>query len=393
MAQIGYDHKDSGESFYIKFPFKKYPQLLSLITKQEIKDKPLIFHFNQTKSLYSLKYSMKFHNIFSYRLAENNSENLLQLLNFDLQLSTETKMIKLINFDVSPIVRICFNNISTNLPFTCAFKFGKYQASRIQKFESRDVEAVDFSKLVKSMLLHYRTGLSVSYSKDFSGNLLGVLFENSSKIKICLNKIHNYEDNLKLVTSLKTYFDIFKEFNYLFKLRLSNDFTIKKSFIRPDTNIYGNNRYLNENKNINPSRSTLYKEHHVLSGYDCHSKLLEISLLNTENSIDNGCDFIVQNVCTVRLKEIPIFKNNEVLSRLNPYFSLETLFLPNQIKLGNEFHFVRDYKKTFRYVYTAGLSLALNDYMHIDFAFYSGASHNVKIKNELLNRFRININI
>ena len=390
MAQIGYDHTDSGETFYIKYPFKKYPQLISSITNQELINKPLIFEFNQTKSLYSLKYSMKFQNIFSYRLGRQNSDDFLQLLNFNLQLATETKMIKLINFDVSPIIRLSFQNSSSTLPFTCAFKLGKYQASRTQNFESKDVESVDFSKLVKSMLMHYRTGLSLSYNKDFTGDLFGKIFENSSKIKLCFNRIHNYEDNLKLTATHKTFFDLYKEFNYFLKLRISNEFTVKRSFIRPSSNLFGSQE--KKSKNTFPN-SSIYKEHHVLSGYNCHSKLLEISLLNTENSIDNGCDFVIQNVFTTRLKEIPIFKNNEVLSRINPYFSLETLFLPNQLNSPDGFKTLKDLKKTCRYVYTAGLSIALNDYMHIDLAFYSGASENVKIKKELLNRFRININI
>jgi hypothetical protein len=244
--------------------------------------------------------------------------------------------------------------------------------------------------LVKSMLMHYRTGLSMSYNKDFTGDLFGKTFDNSSKIKLCFNRIHNYEDNLKLTATHKTFFDLYKEFNYFLKLRISNEFTVKRSFIRPSNYLFGSQASTSKNSFSN---SSIYKEHHVLSGYNCHSKLLEISLLNTENSIDNGCDFVIQNIFTTRLKEIPIFKNNEVLSRINPYFSLETLFLPNQLNSPDGFKTLKDIRKTCRYVYTAGLSIALNDYMHIDLAFYSGASENVKIKKELLNRFRININI
>ena len=74
MAQIGYDHKDSGETLYMKYPIKKYPLLIKKITGQEGINKPLIIKLDHTKSPYSLKYGAKFQNIF-YRNSVHMKKN------------------------------------------------------------------------------------------------------------------------------------------------------------------------------------------------------------------------------------------------------------------------------------------------------------------------------
>jgi hypothetical protein len=391
MAQIGYDHKDSGETLYLKYPFKKYPLLISKITGQEGINKPLIIKLDHTKSPYSLKYGAKFQNIFYYRLNHSNDKDnsLLQLLNFNLYLSQKSKLIKLVNFDVSPIIKLSMQNISSYFPFSLSFKCGTYQASRIQHFDSAEYEYYDISKVLKSMLPYFRTGVSLKHNRDFEFNFLNKKFDVMTRHIMALNRIHNYEDNLKLSTGVKIYFDIFEEVKKLFLLRVCNEFTIKKAFISPYKNLkskFGNEDSTNISKKV--------KEHHVLSGYECHSKLLEMNLLNIENVIENGSDFYLQNQITFRLKEIPYLKDNEILTRVNPYFSFETIFLPLYKKVGNkDKNYEIDFKNSFRYIYTLGLSIALNEYMHINFALYTGASENAKIKKEHLNRFRITLSL
>ena len=392
MAQIGYDHKDSGETLYMKYPIKKYPLLLKKITGQEGINKPLIIKLDHTKSPYSLKYGAKFQNIFYYRLNPANNENaLFQLLNFNLYLSQKSKLIKLVNFDVSPIIKLSMQNISSYLPFSLSLKCGRYQASRIQHFDSAEFQYYDISKVLKSMLPYFRTGVSLRHNRDFELNFFNKKFDIMTRHILAVNRIHNYEDNLKLSTGVKIYFDIFEEVRKLFLLRVCNEFTIKKAFINPNKNL--KNKMGNEDSG---NVSKRVKEHHVLSGYECHSKLLEMNLLNVENVIENGSDFYLQNQITLRLKEIPYLKDNEVLSRVNPYFSFETIFLPVYKKIGNKeknTNLEVDFKNSFRFIYTLGLSIALNEYMHINFALLTGASENAKIKKEHLNRFRITLSL
>ena len=135
-----------------------------------------------------------------------------------------------------------------------------------------------------------------------------------------------------------------------------------------------------------------YDEHHLLSRFECHSKILEMNLLNTENIIENGSDFYLQNVAKIRLKNISIFKNNEVLSRLEPYLGFETIFLPEFITTSNNKHKF-DIVNSFKFIYSIGLSLKLLENVYIDFAFYSRASNNMKIKKSLVNSFRITLSM
>jgi len=401
MAQIGYTHKDAGEVFYIKYPLKKYPKLISRLTGQSEINKPLYIKFNNTKSVYSLKYALKFTNLFYYKINESNSNKALQLINFNLILSQKNKMIKLVNFDVLPIISLSMNNESSEFPFNLSFKYGKYQASRTQHFDtSNNTIAYDFSKVLKSMLPFKRTGVRISHSKDFEFNLLGKKYvQVMTKQIAAVNRIHGYEDNLKLTSNVKLIMDFYEEFKNLFRLRLINDLTIKKSFIFPHSKKKEDPHDDTNYRKICKS----YKHHHVLSGYECHSKILEMNLLNVENVIENGSDFFMQNILTLRLKDLPYLKDKEVLSRINPYFSLETIFLPEYYKTNNNITSSSisnknkegsiDWKNSFRFIYSLGFSIAMNDYMHIDLSLYTAASHNTKIKREFLNNFRISLNM
>lgn len=390
MAQIGYDHKDSGETLYFKFPFKKYHLLIHKLTGQKDINKPLMFKLDHTKSSYGLKYGAKFQNIFYYRINPENSDKTLQLLNFNLIVSQKTKLIKLVNFDVSPIVKLSMHNVSSQFPFNLSFKFGKYQGSRIQHFDNTEQDNYDLSKVVKSLLPFYRSCLNLSHSRDFTLNFNNKPVEILTKCSCSLNRIHSYEDNIKLSTNVKIYYDIYEEFKKLFRLRICNEFSIKKSFIisnkkNKKKDFYEDSNYGNVSK--------VYKENHILSGYECHSKLLEMNLLNLDNVIDNGSNFYLQNVLTLRLKDIPSLKDKEILSRINPYFSLETIFLPIYTKGVKDKSSEIDFKNSFRYIYTLGVSLSLNDYMHINFGLYTGASNNTKIKKDLVKRFRITLSL
>jgi len=391
MAQIGYDHKDTGETFYIKFPIKKYPLFISKLTRQEEIKRPLLLNFHHTKSIYSSKYALKLNNIFYYKFHgsetvnanSNATPNIIQLLNFNLKFLHKSKLIKLVNFNIMPDVTLSMHNISSRLPFNLSLKFGKYQASRVQHFDNNEeFGSYDFSKVLKSMLPYYRTGVRLSHSDNFSMRMLNKNFNFVTKVICGLNRIHNYEDNLKLSTNLKLTFDIYEEIGKFFKIKISDDLHIKKTFISGWTD---SKNFKESKSNVNSCKE--YTEHHVLSGYECHSKLLEMNILNTENIIENGSDFYIQNISTLRLSDLPFMKENEILSRFSPYLSFESIFLPayrnNKFELNN----------SFRWIYTMGLSIAVTDYMYIDFALFTNASKNTKIKREHLNRFRINLTI
>ncbi len=382
MAKFEYSHKDSGETFTAKYPFKYYPSLISRITGQpEIPEMHLNVNFQQQRSIYSNKRQIKFQNLFFYKVGDSDKDY-LGLINLNLKFMYKCKLIKLVNFDVNPHITLQMQNLNEKLPFTASVNFGKYSASRVQHFDNNvEYGSYDLSKVLKSMLPYYRTGAKFKFSDGRSFKIRNTDIDILSKITLALNRIHGYEDNVKISTSIQTRIDLYEEFAKKFRLKISNDLNAKKAFIKA----YKLNK---PGKRNNSSSVKEYSEHHVLSGHELNSKLLEMNILNTENLINNGSDFYLQNLSTIRVSDIPKLKDHELFSKLIPYFSLESIFLPASNTNGKF-----DLKNSFKFIYTVGLSIAVAESLYIDLAFYTKASANTKIKKEHLNRFRINISV
>jgi hypothetical protein len=380
VLKLGYDNTEFDQTFYITHVNQNWHKFISKITNQFGINKKLEVQFNTTKSPYSLKYAFKFNNLFFYRINKNyNLNNFFDILSFDIEIAQKKKMIKLINFDILPVVKFSINNDSEKFPCSLDFKFGNYQASRIQYYDTN--RNYDFSKVIKSMLPYFRTGVSLNTHQSNNLNLWDRDVHLIYKASAAINRIHNYEDNIKLSTTIKTLFDLCSLYRNKFTIGFTNELIIKKSFIRENMLEF---QKLIKEENIKHSNRE-YSQHHVLSGYECHSKLVGINFLNTETLIENGSNFHIHNVSVFRLKNIP-YLSGEVLSRIEPFFGFETLFIP-EFKQQ-----IFDFKKSFRLVYSLGISLRLTDYMYVDFSIYT-SSKNTKFKKDLLNRFRINLDI
>jgi hypothetical protein len=366
--KIGYNNTESDSKFYCRYQYNKYYILLSKLTKQSNIKKPLVLDFHITKSATELKYGLNFRHFFYYNFFDKN------LWTFNLDLSTKKKMIKFVNFDILPIIKLSASN--TDIPLTLSLKHGKYQGSREQIFEN-----YDYSQVLKSMLPYHRTGLNLSHMRYYDFNFLNrdVLFIH--KYKLGYNCIHNYEDNLKTSISFKTLFDI-KEFKF-FTLGLSNEIVIKNSFINPISK-YKSSQV--NDKDFNP--------HHITSFFECRSKILGFNILNDDKTIDNGVKFYIRNNTIVKLKDIYLIKQNDLFNRLNPYMGIETLFYPIKKENGHNNNIPSlDWKNSFKFVFTAGLSIQVNNYMSVDLSFYTWAKNTPKLNKNMLNKFRVNMEI
>lgn len=369
--KLGYDNTESDQTFYVRHSNPSYKKFINLMTGQNL-NKKLEIEFNATKSSYSMKYAIDMKNIFFYQMPYYQRLSILDTLTFDFQVAQKKKAIKLIDFDILPILKFAINNESERFPFSIYFKYGHYESSRSQPYDNR--ATYDFSKIVKSMLPCKRFGVTISHVNSRDLFFLNRNFTFIYKINTSVNKMHGYEDNLKLSATLKTIFDI-HEFSKLLTLGINNQFSIKRSFIKSNIS--------NTNRN---SQNREYNESHVLSLYECHSKLIGANLLNTPYVIENGSNFYIQNILMIRAKNFPFLKDSDFFSRIEPHFGLETIFVP-------EIHKNRlQIDKSFKFIYTLGVSIKLTDYMYVDFNIYTNAI-NTKLSKDMINRFRINLDI
>ena len=92
----------------------------------------------------------------------------------------------------------------------------------------------------------------------------------------------------------------------------------------------------------------------------------------------------------MRLSNFSLLKDHDIGKLIEPFFSLETIFLPFPSTNKNISEItLKDY---FRFVFTLGLSLKISDGAYLDFMFHTGGI-NVPIKLDSINTFRLQLDI
>mgnify|MGYP006873052174 CR=1 FL=1 len=391
--QIGYEQMDNGEKIYAKIPLKFYGKFISTISKQNIPNQKSVLKFYKYSSSSGNKYALKFHNFFYFKInqeslnnhnkirsikinndkinkivKDNNKEecnnkneikNEINNINdssndniykFNLEIAKKSKIINSINFEMSPLLKISLNNL-------IKLKYGNYHGSNYQPILfnnklSNNKTQYDFSSIFPSMIPYRRFGLS------FNTSFYNTNKNNIHNLKISYNKIFDYESNIKFSNILKSNY-IFNLYNYC-NILFYNELFIKKSFV-----------FLKK-----------VKYNHLFSNYYIKSKIVDMSIEQKNNEINNGNNFFIQNVSYFRLCELPIFKHFELFKKIMPYLSFESFFIPRKSS---------NFKDFFKFIYNFGVSLQLKDNLFVDFSFFTGATKNISIKKKYINSFRIKL--
>ncbi len=121
---------------------------------------------------------------------------------------------------------------------------------------------------------------------------------------------------------------------------------------------------------------------HLFSNYHIKSKIVDMLIEQKNNEINNGNNFYIQNITSLRLSELPIIRYFDLTKKIMPYFSLESIFIPRKSS---------NFKDFFKFIYNFGISLQLKDNLFVDFSFLTGASKNISIKKKYINSFRIKL--
>ena len=396
--QIGYDQMDNGEKIYAKIPLKFYGKFISAISKQNIPNEKSVLKFYKHSSSSGNKYALKFHNFFYFKINQetlnnhnkirsikNNNDKINKIVKdnkkedsdkneiqkessnneinssslssscdniykFNLEIAKKSKIINSINFEMSTLLKVSLDNL-------IKLKYGNYHGSNYQPILfnnklSNNKTQYDFSTIFPSMIPYKRFGISFNTS-----------FYNSNKnnihnLKISYNKICDYESNIKFSNILKSNY-IFNVYNFC-KVLFYNELFIKKSFV-----FFKKVKY-----------------NHLFSNYHIKSKIVDMSIEQKNNEINNGNNFFIQNVSYFRLCELPILKHFEIFKKIMPYFSFESFFIPRKSS---------NFKDFFKFIYNFGVSLQLKDSLFVDFSFFTGATKNISIKKKYINSFRIKL--
>jgi hypothetical protein len=353
MVKITMNTDFGNNHFGISQNFRNYHHYISKLTDQTYTPTPLTLRLKMTNSTDFSKWDLRFKNLFFYNIGSN-----LWKLHFHLNFTN--KKIKYINYDVFPNCKAIFSSDTVPLKFT--LKHGQYQASRNQ-----NIVDYDFSKVIQSMLPYNKSGASLQYL--FRDNfwlgrdpvyILG-------RTKVAYNKIHNYEDNIKLSGSVKCIYEL-QRLTDLFTVQLSNQVNVKKSF-------------------LGMLDSRQFTEPHITSGYDFRSKILGFNFLERDSVIDNRIHFMAQNYFEIRLKDLWFLKSRNI-AVFEPFVGFETLFVPHYDSTGSKLL----YNYSLKFILNTGLSIRLNDALTFDISLYTYAKSTPSIKPDLVNRIRININ-
>ena len=105
--EVGYNQIDKGEKIYLKYPFKTYNTYLSKLTKQSHPTENFLIKLYTLSSAYGSKYAIKLRNFFFYNF---NNRNQNDICRFNFEISKKSKLIQMINFDISPIIKLTMNN-------------------------------------------------------------------------------------------------------------------------------------------------------------------------------------------------------------------------------------------------------------------------------------------
>ena len=390
--QIGYEQLDNGEKIYAKIPLRFYGKFISAISKQNIPNQKSVLKFYKHSSSSGNKYALKFHNFFYFKInqeslnnrnkiktiknsndkinkiikdnkKEDGDKNKIQnepinneintsssIYKFNLELAKKSKIINSINFEMSPLLKVSLNNL-------IKLKYGNYHGSNFQSILfnnklSNNKTQYDFSTIFPSMIPYQRFGLSFNTSFYNSNK------NNAHNLKISYNKIFDYESNIKFSNILKSNY-IFNVNNFC-NILFCNELFIKKSFV-----------FLKK-----------VKYNHLFSNYYIKSKIVDMSIEQKNNEINNGNNFFIQNISYFRLCELPLFKHFELFKKIMPYFSFESFFIPRKSS---------NFKDFFKFIYNFGVSLQLKDNFFVDFSFFTGATKNISIKKKYINSFRIKL--
>lgn len=392
--QLGYEQMDNGEKIYAKIPLRFYEKFISAISKQNIPNQKSVLKFYKHSSSSGNKYALKFHNFFYFKINQeslnnhnkirsiknNNDKNKIikdnkkedcnknenqnetnnneinsssscdNIYKFNLEIAKKSKIINSINFEMSPLLKVSLNNL-------IKLKYGNYHGSNYQPILfnnklSNNKTQYDFSTIFPSMIPYRRFGLcfNTSFYNDNKNN--------AHNLKISYNKIFDYESNIKFSNILKSNY-IFNVYNFC-NILFYNELFIKKSFV-----------FLKK-----------VKYNHLFSNYHIKSKIVDMSIDQKNNEINNGNNFYIQNVSYFRLCELPLFKHFELFKKIMPYFSFESFFIPRKSS---------NFKDFFKFIYNFGVSLQLKDNLFVDFSFFTGATKNISIKKKYINSFRIKL--
>lgn len=393
--QLGYEQMDNGEKIYAKIPLRFYEKFISAISKQNIPNQKSVLKFYKHSSSSGNKYALKFHNFFYFKINQeslnnhnkirsikngndkinkiikdnkkedgnknenqnetnnneiNSSSSSDNIYKFNLEIAKKSKIINSINFEMSPLLKVSLNNL-------IKLKYGNYHGSNYQPILfnnklSNNKTQYDFSTIFPSMIPYRRFGLcfNTSFYNDNKNN--------AHNLKISYNKIFDYESNIKFSNILKSNY-IFNVYNFC-NILFYNELFIKKSFV-----------FLKK-----------VKYNHLFSNYHIKSKIVDMSIEQKNNEINNGSNFFIQNVSYFRLCELPLFKHFELFKKIMPYFSFESFFIPRKSS---------NFKDFFKFIYNFGVSLQLKDNLFVDFSFFTGATKNISIKKKYINSFRIKL--
>lgn len=369
VIKLGYDNCDSENKLYASIKTMYYAELISkLLNEKKRINRPLDIQLSKTTTAQGLKYDCAIKNFFFFRLSK-------YIFTFDFDVFQKTKMNKLVNFNMSPGIKLTLSN--NKLPFDFSYKYYSIQPSRDQLFDGND-----YSRILNSLLPYKVNVLSFSHNsaQDFQLFNFNQLF--FYKLKFSFGKISNFHDFLKMTLGYKVVLKL-PTYTDLFGLSLHSENFLKKSLSFESKKSY-NATNSGESSNTENNKHT-YNYTHIISNFDCRSKLLGIDLFAKEGVIDNGCNFYIQSSNSLRLENIKIFKDIDILNRIEPYFGIEGIYFPNK-----SFKNIREIINNVSLIYSLGFSLKIQEYMYLDFIFKTW-SNNDSFDENKINKFRLNI--
>ncbi len=357
--KFGYDNTESENRLYLTYKNLSYSNILSRIIGEERRiNRNLEFEISKVNSAMGLKYLAVVKNFFFFSFKK-------QVFSFDAEFAQKYKVSKMVSFDISPSVKIsCKNN---KIPIILSAKQYTIQASKNQVL----LDGNQYSKVIPSFLSYKVTALSLSHYNNKDFKLFGMNNVFLYRFKLSCGKIENFEDFIKLSLGYKFLLNIPLPLD-LFNLSFHMENRIKKSYAFDNLK----DKAVNDKYQINAN--------HVITNFDCFSKLLGVNILNKEGIVDNGVNFYVHSISHLRLSNIKLFRDYDLLNKIEPYVGIEALYRP----IDNE----TEFKKKLSLIYTFGFSLKLQEYLYIDFMLKSD-SYNSHIEHSKINKFRMGVEI
>ena len=379
--KLGIENDESGSKFIVEYTNKNYTKNLSNILGTKIFNEPLKASFIISGSSYYFKYALNLKNFFFIQLNE-------KIWSSNLEISSKKKMIKLVNFDILPVIK--FTTTNNEYPLSISLKYANYRGSSEQHFGN-----YDYSQILKSLLPHNRIGIGIKYedSIDFNENISGKnLKENLLlyRFKIKSNKIFNYENSLKFIFSTK----YLKDFDILNQcsLGLSNETHFKTSYIFNEKNNIKGNEGSNSDDIIS------FNPNHLLSANEAISRILGVNVSGLQKEINLGQNFYISNYTHLKLKNFKFLEEYGFLYLIEPFIGFETLFVPtylkNNKKVTNNYSLSSiNLAKSFKLIGCMGISIKVHESMSIDFTLKTSAKNIDNIDTSLINKFRMNMNL